>query len=98
MTILLLAAAALAALAAFRSSPEGVAATVGDTTIVRVRRSTSVVLALAEATWTVLDALTLVTGRRAAPVVAAQRAPGALISRGSPPFGRTPADDVRPGE
>ena len=65
------AGAALLALAAFRNSPEGEIATAADTTIVKVRRSTSVVLALAEATWTVLDALTLVTGRRVNPVVAA---------------------------
>ncbi len=100
MTILLLAGAALLALAAFRNSPEGVTATAADTTIVKVRRSTSVVLALAEATWTVLDALTLVTGRRVNPVMAAQRSPGTLIARGgipSPGFGRTPADDVVAG-
>jgi hypothetical protein len=98
MTILLLAVAALLAMAAFRRSPEGAFATADDTAIVKVRRSTSVVLALAESTWTILDALTLVTGRRTTPVVAGQRSPGQLVSRGSSPFGRTPADDVVAGE
>jgi hypothetical protein len=95
MTVVLLALAALAALAAFRRSPEGVASTEGDTSLVRVRRSTSVVLALAESTWTILDALVLVTGRRVSTTNAAQRTPASLIARGgTPPFGSTPADDV----
>lgn len=99
MTILLLAGAALAALAAFRRSPEGESATANDTKIVAIRRSTSIVLAFAEALWTILDALVLVTGRRVSAVNAAQRSPGSLIARPSvmpntSDIGTTPAADV----
>lgn len=97
MTVLLLAGAALAALAAFRGSPEGITATADDTPLVRIRRSTSVVLALSEALWTILDALVLVTGRRVAPVVAGQRSPSALVARGTPTFGSQAASDVPVG-
>lgn len=79
MTIIALAAAALAAITAFTRTPEGVASTGGDTSLVKIRRSTSVVLALAEGLWTLLDALAFVTGRRVASAAgrsAPLRAPG----------------------
>lgn len=87
LTILSLAAAAAAAIAAFSRTPEGAAAAAtADSPVVRIRRSTSVVLALAEALWTVLDALILVTGRRVSPVVAGQRGNGGgLVARGMQP-------------
>lgn len=91
MTILLLAGAALAAVAAFRKTPEGQQATEGETTMVKVRRSTSVVLALAEAVWTVLDALMFITGRRVTPV----NPGGATGPVRIPPFGNQPGSDVR---
>lgn len=92
-TILALAAAALAAVAAFRKTPEGQAATEGDSTMNKVRRSTSVVLALAEALWTILDALTFVTGRRVSPVSGGTVRASASPLR-TPGFGSQTASDV----
>ena len=66
MTILMIAAAAIGAVAAFRKTPEGQEATEGQTALTGVRRSTSVVLAIAEAVWAVLDALSMLTRPRAA--------------------------------
>ena len=91
-TILALAAAALGAVMAFRRTPEGAAAVADDSTLTKVRRSTSVVLALAEALWTILDALTFITGRRVQPVTGVSRAP--TTARSSPAFGSQPASDV----
>lgn len=85
MTILALAAAALGALAAFNRSTDAPQAQ--ESNITRIRRSTSLVLALAEALWTVLDALVFVTGRRVQSVtVGGQRS-------GVPRFGSQVASD-----
>lgn len=94
MTIIALAAAALGAVLAFRKTPEGQAATEGETTLTKVRRSTSVVLAFAEALWTILDALTMITGRRVTPVVAGNGAKSGSTSLRTPNFGSQPASDV----
>lgn len=95
MTIIALAAAALGAVMAFRKTPEGQAAAEGETTLTRIRRSTSVVLALAEALWTVLDALTMLTGRRVTPVtVGTNGARSGSTTLRTPNFGSQTASDV----
>lgn len=93
MTIIALAAAALGAVLAFRRTPEGQAATEGETAMTRMRRSTSVVLAVAEALWTILDALTMITGRRVTPVAVGSAKSGPTALR-TPGFGSQPASDV----
>lgn len=82
MTILAIAVAALGAIAAFNRTPEAPATTPGS--VEKIRRSTSVVLAIAEAIWTVLDALVFVTGRRVQSV--------AVGGRVQPRFGQTASD------
>lgn len=100
MTILLLAGAALAALAAFRRAPEGAAATEGETTLGGMRREVSVLFELAKAAWMLIEALLFVTGiRQATPssphTPTTARPPGQRVPQ--PPFGTTPAADVVAG-
>lgn len=92
MTIIALAAAALGAVLAFRKTPEGQAATADETTLTKVRRSTSVVLAFAEALWTILDALTMITGRRVAPVTPGNGMKSGSTSLRTPNFGQAASD------
>lgn len=93
MTILAIAAAALGALAAFRRTPEGPPPE--ESGVTKIRRSTSVVLALAEAVWTVLDALVMVTGRRVQSVTVGSRNGG---GGPSPRFGSQVSSDVVSGD
>lgn len=83
MTILAIAVAALGAIAAFNRTPD--APSTAETSVTKIRRSTSVVLAIAEAIWTVLDALVFVTGRRVQSVAVGGRSV-------QPRFGQTASD------
>jgi hypothetical protein len=90
MTILAIAAAALGALAAFGRTTDAPPPE-SNTGVTKIRRATSVVLAISEAIWTVLDALVFVTGRRVQSVTVGTRNGGGL-SR--PPFGSQTSSDV----
>ena len=92
MTIISIAAAALAAVALYRRHRASTATSGSTSTeaIDNIRRSTSVVLAVADAIWTVLDALMFLTKPRmgASGITTAPLRPAAAQ------FGRTVAADI----
>jgi hypothetical protein len=105
MTILLLAGVAIAAITAFKRTPEGVHAAQGETALGGMRREVSVLFELAKAAWMLIEALLFITGIRqatpTAPVTPAKGHQSPPTTAKSPPpnvpFGGTVADDVPAG-